>query len=62
MLQRMRLTTTPAAAAAIVICALAAGCSRQINMMPTPVIFQGGRVNPFTEVPEGAQRTTLEVL
>ena len=55
---------TGATTAIALTCALvaAAGCSSKLKMMPTPVLFQGGRINVFSHVPPEKQSNTLDVL
>jgi esterase/lipase superfamily enzyme len=40
---------------------LTGGCGPKVQMMPTPVLFQEGRINLFQRVPPDRQTNTLEV-
>src|SRR5438046_19453 len=37
------------------------GCGTKVTMMPTPVLFQGGRINLYESVPQELQTNTLDV-
>jgi esterase/lipase superfamily enzyme len=41
---------------------LLVGCQRPVTLMPTPVIFSSGVVDPFAGVPDDQRRTGLSVL
>jgi hypothetical protein len=46
----------------VAIAIAAGGCTSKIVMMPTPVIFQGGRIDLFKDTPADKQGNTLDVL
>jgi len=48
-------------AAVVMIVVLAAGCAPAITLMPTPVIFQGGRINLLADVPPEQQTNLIDV-
>src|SRR3954468_17389749 len=53
----------PAAPTAVLVtCAwVLAGCGTSVKMMPTPVVFEGGRINLFAELPPPERTTSLDV-